>query len=156
MKILVAIEGSMFSQLAVRAVAQRIRPEGAKVLLVHAIEPAAFFEQDAGVHERLRRPQELLDAAARQLEGSGFRHVEMRVIDAEARTGILELAAQWQPDLIVLGSHGRKGLEKLMLGSVAESVARHSSCSVLIVRTAPSPAEELQRVPIVESSTAVG
>jgi len=156
MKILVAIEGSMFSQLAVRAVAQRIRPEGAQVLLVHAIEPAAFFEQDAGVQERLRRPQELLDAAARELENSGFRHVETRVIDAEARTGILELAAQWQSDLIVLGSHGRKGLEKLVLGSVAESVARHSSCSVLIVRSAPSPAEELQRVARVESSTAVG
>ncbi len=156
MRIMVAIEGSLFSQLAIRAVAQRIRPEGAKVLLVHATEPAAFFEQDESVQERLRRPQELLDAAADELTENGFRDVDMRVINADPRAGLLEIAATWQPDLIVMGSHGRKGLEKLMLGSVAESVAHHASCSVLIVRIAPSPAKELQSVPTVESSTAVG
>jgi nucleotide-binding universal stress UspA family protein len=51
-----------------------------------------------------------------------------------ARRLILECEESWQPDLIVLGSHGRKGLGRLLLGSVAESVARHAKCSVQIVR----------------------
>lgn len=156
MRIMVAIEGSLFSQLAIRAVAQRIRPEGAKVLLVHAIEPAAFFEQDESVQERLRRPQELLDAAADELTENGFRDVDVRVINADPRAGLLEIAAKWQPDLIVMGSHGRKGLEKLMLGSVAESVAHHASCSVLIVRIAASWAKEPQSELTTEPSTAPG
>ncbi len=48
---------------------------------------------------------------------------------------ILDLADQWGADLIVLGSHNRKGLEKLLLGSVAEFIFRHAKCSVEIVRT---------------------
>lgn len=63
----------------------------------------------------------------------GF-EVEIRVIEGEPRTGILRAAEQWQPNLIVLGSHGRKGLDRFLMGSVAESVALRSSCSVLIVR----------------------
>ena len=90
--------------------------------------------------ERLREPlsqAELsVEHAAETLRAGGFR-VKTRVVEAEVRTAILDVAAEWQADLIVLGSHGRKGLSRFMLGSVAESVARHSPCSVLIVRTPP-------------------
>jgi nucleotide-binding universal stress UspA family protein len=47
------------------------------------------------------------------------------------------MADEWKADLIVLGSHGKHGIEKFLLGSVAESVARHAKCSVMIVRTLP-------------------
>lgn len=134
MKILLAIDGSMFSEAAIRATTTRIRPEDTEVLLLHVIEPGAFFEQDASVDERSNAPRQWMKEAAQELETSGFKDVETRVIEAETRTGILSVAEEWQPDLIVLGSHGRKGLDRFLMGSVAESVARHASCSVLIVR----------------------
>ena len=133
MKILVAIDGLMFSEAAIRALARVIRSTDDEVLLLHVIEPPAFFEQDASLRERLTRPEQRLKQASQELETSGF-EVEVRVIEGEARTGILSVAQQWQPDLIVLGSHGRKRLDRFLMGSVAESVALHSSCSVLIVR----------------------
>jgi nucleotide-binding universal stress UspA family protein len=67
---------------------------------------------------------------------AGFK-VDVRVVEAETRTGILDVAAEWRADLIALGSHGRKGVKRFLLGSVAESVARNARCSVLIVRTTP-------------------
>jgi universal stress protein A len=52
----------------------------------------------------------------------------------DPRVLILEEAGICNPDLIVLGSHGRHGLERLLLGSVAEAVAAHASCSVVVAR----------------------
>ena len=47
---------------------------------------------------------------------------------------IVDAAEEWQADLIVLGSHGRRGFDRLVLGSVSESVAMHAHCSVEVVR----------------------
>lgn len=135
MKILLAIDSSECSEAAVRTVATRIRPPGAQVRLVHAIEPDAFLEQDEDRQTRAAQGERLLNGPARTLLSAGFDSVDTQVVEAEACAGILGVVAEWQPDLIVLGSHGRRGVEKLMLGSVAESVAHQASCSVLIVRT---------------------
>lgn len=47
---------------------------------------------------------------------------------------IIDTAVEWHADLIVLGSHGRTGLERFLTGSVADAVARHAHCSVELVR----------------------
>jgi universal stress protein A len=133
-KILLAMDVSTFSEVARKAMATLVRPDGIDVLVVHVIEPSGFLEQDAGLRERTMHAQAMLDKSVHELHAAGFKGVTTRVVEAETRTGILEPAAEWHSDVIVLGSHSRKGLEKLMLGSVAESVARHASCSVLIVR----------------------
>jgi nucleotide-binding universal stress UspA family protein len=49
------------------------------------------------------------------------------------------MAAEWPADTIVLGSHGRKGLERLLLGSVSYNLVRHAPCSVEVVRERPGP-----------------
>jgi len=56
-------------------------------------------------------------------------------MENEIRTGVLDAAEEWRGEVVVLGSHEEKGLRKFLLGSVAEYVARHAHCSVLIVRT---------------------
>jgi nucleotide-binding universal stress UspA family protein len=48
---------------------------------------------------------------------------------------IVKTANEWPADLVVIGSHGRQGVERVLLGSVAEAVGRHARCSVLVVRT---------------------
>lgn len=139
MKILLAIDGSQFSEAATQVLSTQIRSEGSEVLLVHVIEAPAFFEQDAARQERHRRAEKLTLHAADTLHAAGFRSVHTRVVEGEPRMGILEVASEWKPDCILLGSHGRRGLEKFLLGSVAQSVAQHASCSVFIVRV-PSAA----------------
>lgn len=54
------------------------------------------------------------------------------------KSKIIEDAAEWHADLIVLGSHGQTGLERFLIGSVSDTVARHAHCSVQIVRIRPS------------------
>jgi len=54
--------------------------------------------------------------------------------EGEPRTEILDKAKTWGANLIVLGSHGRQGWDRLMMGSVAESVAFHAHCSVEVIR----------------------
>lgn len=138
MRVLVAIDGSRFSEAATQVLATQIRPQGAEVLLVHVIEAPAFFEQDAGLQERHSRAENLIGDTVSVLRAAGFQEVKTRVVEGEPRTGILEVAAEWRPDCVIVGSHGRKGLDRFLLGSVAQSVAHHASCSVLIVRVPSS------------------
>jgi len=59
---------------------------------------------------------------------------ETAVASGDVREKIVEYAAEWGADLIVLGSHGRSGASRFLLGSVTEWIARHAPCSVKIVR----------------------
>ena len=77
----------------------------------------------------------------------------VRAVDAFPADGIRDLAAREKPDLIVMGTHGRSGLNRWMLGSVAERVLRESPVPVLTVRSAPR--EPLRRVLCPVHDTAV-
>jgi len=149
MKILLAVDGSEFSQAATQAIVSQTRPEGVEVLVLRVAEPLIFSippqmapgyapEQDEIIKEEIRQAQESVNQASQALRSAGFT-VNTRIVEAEARNGILDIAAKWRPDLIVLGSHGRKGLQRFLLGSVAEFVARHADCSVEIVRVPRKP-----------------
>jgi len=148
MKVLLATDGSNFSEAAVQAIASQMRPEIAEVLLLQVVERSAFPippqmapgyapEKDEVLKEQFRQAQGSVDRAKEVLRSTGFR-VSGRVIDAEIRTGILDVAAEWHADLIVLGSHGRRGIKRFLLGSVAEAVAHNAPCSVMIVRVRPT------------------
>jgi nucleotide-binding universal stress UspA family protein len=137
-KIILAVDGSQFSEAAMQVLIQQMRPDGNEILLVHVIEAPAFFEQDAVLQERRRRAEKIMLHTTEALRSGGYQQVQTRVVEGEPRMGILEVASDHHADLIVLGSHGRKGLQKLLLGSVAQSVAQHATCSVLIVRIPPA------------------
>jgi nucleotide-binding universal stress UspA family protein len=76
---------------------------------------------------------ELTTRAAEKLEGKGFT-VKTMVRDGDPRSVIVDEAANWSADLIVLGSHGYTGIKRFLLGSVALSVVSHAPCSVEVVR----------------------
>jgi len=79
--------------------------------------------------------KEAVEQAAAVLRNSGL-EVKTEVTepqDSPART-ILSSAELWQSDLVVMGSHGRRGFDRLVMGSVSESVAMHAHCSVEVVR----------------------
>jgi nucleotide-binding universal stress UspA family protein len=141
MKILLGVEDSKFSGAAWRAIAAQFRPETTEVRVLHVlqpIQPVAPPEMAQGYVpeiEDLRKPaHELVARIAEELHKAGFK-VDTAVKIGDVRVGIIDCATQWGADLIVVGSHGQKGIPSFLLGSVAESVARHAKCSVEIVRS---------------------
>jgi len=140
MKVLIAVDDSEFSQGAVQNVADLFNPQTTEVMLLTALVPtyhsippqmSRFYEPEMGQREKEART--LLDCYSTKLRAAGF-VVDTALENGDARSTIVDSAAQWGADLIVIGSHGHKGWERLLLGSVAESVVRHATCSVLVVR----------------------
>ena len=149
MRILLAVDDSECSVAAIKAVTSQFMPQHTHVHVLHVDEwpkglpPAVTFAEGAaaaqsvlGLHDQKRRSAAaLIDAAAAELRAAGFT-TAASIRDGDPRQVIVAAAEEWHADLIVLGSHGRRGLDRLVLGSVSDSVARHASCSVEIVRAA--------------------
>lgn len=140
MKILLAVDDSKFSEAAAKSLIGQFRLQDAEVRVLHVIEPIVITEPPQmspgyypELEDRFPHAQEVIDRVANMLSSAGLT-VTKSIAKGDARSIILEEAAKWQADLIVLGSHGRKGLERFFLGSVSEAVARHAHCSVQIVR----------------------
>ena len=145
MKILLAIDNSRFSQVATQTVAKQFRTKGTQVRVLHVIEPiGSYISVDMMPHfvpyvakveqERRKEAKELVERAVRLLRKVGFKASEI-VEQGDTKTMIVDYAANWHADLIVLGSHGWKGLGRFLMGSVSESVTRHAGCSVEVIRS---------------------
>lgn len=147
-RILVATDGSKFSTAAVKAIAERPWPYGTEVKIISVPE----FTLWLGEYPYFQRAQveelneSALDAAraavaeAKEILRKAGPQVSTEVPvnrEAAART-ILEEAKEWDADLIVVGSHGRRGFDRWAMGSVSESLALNAPCSVEVVRTPAS------------------
>jgi nucleotide-binding universal stress UspA family protein len=146
MKILLAIDESKFADAALQLTIGQNRPDTAQLHLIHVVEPFTFYfppeitaeyasaPQIEAMHkDRLEKGKALLAAAADKLRKAGFT-VETVLSEGDVRSAIIDNATEGKVDLIVIGSHGRKGLDRFLMGSVSEFVARHAPCSVEIVR----------------------
>lgn len=140
MKILIGMDDSKFSEDVIRSVVGQFKTENTEVLVMHVlqpVEPVAPPEMAPGYAPELddeKNPAHaLVERAADDLRRMGFKaHTAVEVGDV--RDSILEAAAKWDADVVVVGSHRQRGIQSLLLGSVAESVARDAKCSVEIVR----------------------
>ena len=147
MKILLAIDDSKFAQAALQMLITQTRLNETEVLVVHVTEPITLLFAPETMaeyslptpqlthlrQEHLKHGRELVATAAAKIRKAGFQ-VDTAVYEGDARAEIIDMAAQWHADLIIVGSHGRKGMDRFLLGSVSEFVARHAPCSVEIVR----------------------
>lgn len=145
MRILLAVDDSEYSRAALRALVTQIHPQHTKVCVFHVVE---FYLVDfetgmSGLEslEVLRRARiedgrKLVARFEKILKRAGYEASPV-VKGGSPKVAIVEFAEKWKPNLIFVGSHGRKGWKRLTLGSVSEAVARHASCSVEIVRIHP-------------------
>ena len=147
MRVLLAIDDSRSSKAAVRTVIAQIERKGTEVRVLHVIEPISAYISSAMIPhyvpnvpeieaDRKKQAKIMVQHTAQQLRKAGFRTSEaLEAGDPKAR--IIDDANQWGADLIVVGSHGWKGLSRFLMGSVSDAVTRHASCSVQVVRIPP-------------------
>lgn len=144
MKILIATDGSIHSDAALESVASRPWPKDSELRVISILEHSSLESITVGEYAlKLDEIREEVKQMMRQIASSA--------VDMLSKTGcntsyivreglvaqeILEEAKEWGADLIVLGTHGRRGLSRFLLGSVAQRVAAHAKCSVEIIRLA--------------------
>lgn len=146
MKILLASDGSEHSTIAVEAVAGRILAAGTIVHIVSAYEstPIISTMSPMGVlQERyaeldgvaLKAAENAVESAAKILaNGNPEVIITTAVTKGSPKSVILEEAEKFGANLIVVGSHGYRAVDRFLLGSVSQAVALHAKCSVEIVR----------------------
>jgi len=141
--VLVPLDGSIFAEAALAPAADLVREAGAKLLLLRAAEAHTLpladrikAEVDV-VHEA----QEYLAAARARVTAAGVGDVETSAWYGPAVEAIVEAARYRHADLIVMSSHGRSGVSRLVLGSVAESVLRATAVPILLIRPDGAPVD---------------
>ena len=141
--ILAPVDGSATSMAAVDKAAELAKAFGAVVTAVYVIDPYPFtgvgsefaYGQDQYLNAARAEARAALEGAAKRLQDAGVQ-AETRVIESHAVwRGVIEAIEACGADLVVMGSHGRRGLERLVLGSVTQSVLSHTKVSALVVRT---------------------
>jgi nucleotide-binding universal stress UspA family protein len=165
MKTLLAIDDSPFSEAATQAVIRHGRPEETELYILHVVAPIESYPSvshavrahdiEAAQHAFVKRGKELVAHAAEQLRNAGFK-VHTAVETGDPGATIVAFAAQQHCDLIVVGSHGRKGLDRVLMGSVAEFVAHHASSTVGIVRIPRPKGSRGRRAPSSVTTRALG
>lgn len=143
MKVLLAIDDSKFSEAATQALIAQMKPKDAEVRVLHVTEPVPLFvagqfgiqiaDADSLQKARLEHAENFVGRAIKLLRKARLK-AKAVIIEGDPKSEIIDYAAEWHADLIVMGSHGRTGMERFLMGSVSDAVARHARCSVQIVR----------------------
>lgn len=134
--VLVATDFSESSRAALDAGLNLAHAAGARLTLLHVCPPGVDALGAAGLEEGMaigRNVHESLAVLKDRLTGVADSRVEL-VTDPSPAAVLVDYAATHDVDLIVVGSHGRGAAGRFLLGSVADRVARHAGCSVLVAR----------------------
>jgi nucleotide-binding universal stress UspA family protein len=136
-RILIATDGSVKNRPALEEGIKIARAFGASVYAVYVIDMGAFSSMSAdmpiGDTYRIIKA-EAEEAFDRVKTLAGDMPVTTSILDGRPAAEIVKYAAAKRIDLIVIGTQGKKGFERLLLGSVAEEVIRSAPCKVLVVK----------------------
>jgi nucleotide-binding universal stress UspA family protein len=141
--VLIATDGSERSVAAARRASALLRPADRVTLLTVVTEvpgdDAGGFEGSLYTPEEQEKvwAQELAEAGAelaRTAAALGGTRVDKRIEVGDVASTVCRVAEDLEADVVVVGSHGRTGLGRLLLGSVSEHIVRHAPCPVLVVR----------------------
>lgn len=133
--LLLATDGSKHSEKAAARAAAIAKSNGTELNIVSATDfVCELYAQAPEVGEQLiDKARKNLDASKKQADLEGL-NTECFVREGEAYKAIIDLAKEKGTEMIVIGSHGKTGLKRLLMGSVVEKVIGHSHCPVLVVK----------------------
>ncbi len=143
MRILLAIDDSEHSDAATKSILARPWPDGSSVRVLCVARnyipvPGPYAAEGmlnyAEVAESLLKNAEMVVGLTATKLGALGLPIEHCVRQGDPRQEIVEEAKDWRADLVIVGSHSRTGVERWLLGSVAEHVVRHAPCSVEVAR----------------------
>jgi nucleotide-binding universal stress UspA family protein len=138
-RILIAVDASPLAAHAADVGLELARSLGSEAALIHVVDPSHNLAPETGIP-----PAELIQLAVQEgkrLLAELRQRATLKVPPLEfvevgkPATEIVKAAKDWPADIVVIASHGRGGITRLLHGSVAEGVMRHASCPVLVVRT---------------------
>ena len=151
--ILIPVDFSAHSNAALLLGSEMAARFGSSVSLLHVHEllpyglPSEYEMYAPDLRQRvIAQIEQGLAAAQRRAETAGARTVETKIIEGYPAADIAKFAAKGGFDLIVMGTHGRRGIQHALLGSVAERVVRMAPCPVLTVRSSEEPASAASKV----------
>lgn len=136
-KILIAVDSDPIALHAAEMGMKLAASLNAQVAFAHAVDPSVVYAPEAGLPaneadlEAQRDGKRLLDTIRMRLPDS-TRSFDF-VLSGNAPQAIVKAAKEWQADMIVIGSHGRRGVSRAVMGSVAEDVLRRAPCPVFVV-----------------------
>lgn len=144
MKILIAVDDSEYSQAALESIASRIWEPDTQFTVMSVVEPAVpdyaawhmtytpvLYE---AIAERVDDVKSMVhDKVAFLQERLPGHTIAGDVVEGPIRYSIWDKAKNWHADFIIMGSHGRTGMAKFLMGSVSESVAKGAPCSIEII-----------------------
>jgi nucleotide-binding universal stress UspA family protein len=138
-KILLAYDGSPCAAAALTTAISLAKAESARLTICTVVDPVAVAGQNAPMPptqaalDRARaQAQTLLEEAAGRARGAGVA-AESQLLEGEPAFEIVRFAKEAGADAIVVGTHGRSGIKRFFLGSVAEETLRSASCPVVVV-----------------------
>ena len=144
MKVLIAVEDQKYGQAVIDFIAKHQCSEDSEFKIIHVVEPlligsymsiypSALLQEitEHGNNFAAELLSEMREALQKSVPG---RQILTESVSEIPKFGIINAAKEWSADLIVMGSHGRRGFNKLLLGSVAEAVLAGANCSVTVVR----------------------
>jgi nucleotide-binding universal stress UspA family protein len=139
--ILVPLDGSLLAEAALTPAVEFARQAGAKLVLLraaqaHTLPMADLIEAQVLV---MREAQEYLETVRARLRAAGIDDVEISAWYGLPVEAIVETARYRHADLIVMASHGRSGVSRVVLGSVAERVLRATAVPILLIRPDGAP-----------------
>ena len=140
--IVVAVDGSKPSRDAGRYAVAMAKALGARLQIIHVLDYSGIIAASAGTGSSWTAMLPAVQEAARtfvgltvhEAEDAKVEHTVQIVEGAEPASGIVKYAEDARADLIVVGSHGRTGVARALVGSVAERVVRLAHCPVLVCR----------------------
>lgn len=140
--ILVPVDGSATALLAMDKAVQLARAFSGRITVIHVIDPYPFVGIGAdfayGQAEYLTAAkasaQKALETATATAAAAGVECAQRVIEGSSVFEGILQAATESGADLLIMGSHGRQGIEKLLLGSETQRVLSHTTLPVLVVR----------------------
>lgn len=133
MNILVAIDSSPGSEIAVQEVLARPWPAGTNINVLSVVDTAALHEVPRLIDDATETANALVINAAERFSSRDL-NVSTTVVRGRPRREIVECAKEWDADLIVVGSHGHGAVTRFFMGSVAQAILRHAPCPVEVVR----------------------
>jgi nucleotide-binding universal stress UspA family protein len=133
-KILLATDGSKEADLASRTTAELAQSTGSELHVLYVGEAPNPYVEEVGLAGDDRQARTVLDAEAEKVRAVGGTVAQAHLRTGKADHEIVTLAEEIETGLIVIGSRGRGGIRRALMGGVADSVVRHAHCPVLVVR----------------------